>query len=614
MKAYLVGIDFGNGETAAYCTPNLRYWQERDEEPEAEGPLKIRRDDDPGVMKQRTVIRVDRNGKYSLYESGMVMLGLKGKIKGMDNSIKKAYKAFIQAIYERIVENNSHLQDDFKGNSNFELCIASPTKWTKEEKEAYIAFFNKALEPYHRQVLWVINESDAAYFTHRDNSNNVLVIDYGSSTIDYTLMSHGEKVSKDSWSNELGAKGIEMAMKNAYAFANPEPGQLFSAYRRMRNQLEPLLQNRQYAYIDIEQTLELIFREAKERAYTAQSKNYYVNSDFGLFTGDPRLGNIDIKHSGYFRNYQDQYEQHNGVCENYIELVKKDFKDLKEKVYGELPADEQLNKIILSGGACNMKWVGEIVREIFSDVNTNIGEDKHKEYVVATGIARYAQEQMKALDDLRKTIADIKYDEIYEPVFVKVCKEKIVDIVEKRSTSITKIQNPNGEKIRNEYIKLIKAIDNTDEEFCSSVVNALNDTINEKIREALKSTIQNAFGIVIDVSDVAMNINPIVGRFIDKDFEPNGFFYEIVSDGIKSTICFSFLFDWDQERDQNEVREIITSVNQNIANEVLANSLKINIIDLQQRADDIQQQVLEKIDDIFYQNQLFKTTYLRTLN
>ena len=174
---------------------------------------------------------------------------------------------------------------------------------------------------------------------------------------------------------------------------------------------------------------------------------------------------------------------------------------------------------------------------------------------------------------------------------------------------ITKIQNPNGKKIRNEYMRLIKAIDNTDEEFCSSVVNALNDTINEKIREALKSTIQNTFGILIDVSDVAMNINPLVGGFIDENFEPNGFFYEMVSDGIKSTIFFSFLFDWDQERDQNEVREIITSVNNEIANR-----LKINIIDLQQRADDIQQQVLEKIDDIFYQNQLFQTTYLRTLN
>lgn len=614
MKAYLVGIDFGNGETAAYCTPNLRYWQGRVEKPKEEGPLKIRRDDDPGVMKQRTVIRVDKNGRYSLYGSGMVMLGLKGKIEGMDNSTKRAYKAFIQAIYKRIVENNSHLQDDFNGNSNFELCIASPTKWTNEEKEEYIAFFNEALAPYHRQVLWVINESDAAYFTHRDDINNVLVIDYGSSTIDYTLMSHGEKVSKDSWSNELGAKNIERAMKDAYAFANPEPGQQFSAYRRMRNQLEPLLQNGQYAYIDIEQTLELIFREEKEQAYTAQRKNYYVNSDFGLFTGDPRLGNIDIKHSGYFRNCEDQNEQHNGVCENYIELVKNDFIRQKRNVYETLPAGEQLNKIILSGGACNMRWVGEIVRDIFSDVNTNIEEDYHKEYVVAKGIARYAQAQMKALGDLRERIKNIPYEEIYRSEYTKVRKVETVNIVNRRSADIAKIQHLNGKKIRNEYMRLIQAIDATDRDFCSSVENALNKTINEQIREHLKSAIQNVFGILINVSNVAIIINPTVGRFIDEDFEPNGVFYEIVSDGIKSTKFFSFLFDWDQERDQNEVREIITSVNQNIANEVLANSLKINIIDLQQRADDIQQQVLEKIDDIFYQNQLFKTTYLRTLN
>ncbi len=602
-KAYLVGIDFGNGETAAYCTPNPRYWQGKKDCPIEEGHLRILNANEPHTMKVRTIMRLGKDKKYQMFGAGNVIIGLKRKIKKESDSTQEAFKAFIQEIYCRIVDYNDHLKD-----GNFELCIASPTKWTEEEKEEYIKFFNEALKPYNRKVFWVINESDAAYFTHRDNSNNVLVIDYGSSTIDYTLMSHGKKVSDDSWSNELGARKIEQNMLIAYM----KDKMNFDATMQ-RN--EVLLRQTDNNHIDPYTELELACRISKEEGWTGyfpanmhRPFDYNFDCSLSKATGDVDFQSISFKHHGFFRDFNEK----EGICENYINEVIDDFRKLKKKIDKALNG-ERLDRVILSGGACIMQWVKIEANNIFSPLK-KIECDNYPEYVVAKGIARYAQAQMEALDDLRKRIADIKYDEIYEPVYVKVCKEKIVDIVTKRSTSIAKIQNPNGEKIRDEYIKLIKAIDNTDVEFCSSVVNALNDTINEKIREGLKSTIQNKFGIVIDVSDVAMNINPLVGRFIDEDFEPNGFFYKIVSDGIKSTIFFSFLFDWDQEKDQNEVREIITSVDQNIANEVLANSLKINIIDLQQRADDIKQQVLEKIDDIFYQNQLFKTTYLRTLN
>lgn len=614
MKAYLVGIDFGNGETAAYCTPNPRYWQGKEEKPKAEGPLKIRRDDDPGVMKQRTVIHVDGNGKYSLYGSGMVMLGLKGRINSMDYSIKKAYAAFIQAIYKRVVENNSHLQDDFKGNSNFELCIASPTKWTKEEKEQYIAFFNKALEPYNRKVLWVINESDAAYFTHRDDRNNVLVIDYGSSTIDYTLMSHGEKVSDDSWSNELGAKRIEGAMKDAYAFAPPKAGQTMSEYQQIKNQIMALSRNGQYSYIDIEQTLELIFREEKERVYAAQKNRYSVNSSFGEITGDLQLEDIYVRHSGYFRKCQDQGAQ-NGVCEDYIELVKKDFEDLKKKVYGKLPAGEQLNKIILSGGACNMKWVGEIVEEIFSNVDTNIDEDAHKEYVVATGIARYAQAQMKALGDIED---GIPYERIYKESDSKATLQVTQQLFPPILDDIQGVTDYTGNQIFDKIANFFLGLNSANAAYVNSFSHFLNKELTEVISLHIKNVIKNVFNIEVNLSDVKIQLENVQVISFDEDYftvgQGGG---NIISNILDSATGPHIFTPYDPTRTRNITtrRAIVEQCETHLCiidpfgpMEYKPREEFLKILQ------EIRNQTWNIVKKIFDENQLFKTTYIRTSN
>ena len=79
MKAYLVGIDFGNGETAAYCTPNLRYWQGREEKPKAEGSY-TNPEQPPEYIKEQTVIEekpktnVTPNSRKTQASSGKVYI------------------------------------------------------------------------------------------------------------------------------------------------------------------------------------------------------------------------------------------------------------------------------------------------------------------------------------------------------------------------------------------------------------------------------------------------------------------------------------------------------------------------------------------------------------
>ena len=62
-------------------------------------------------------------------------------------------------------------------------------KVENDDRIEYVNFFNEALKEFGVEVMWVINESDAAYFSHGSTSEFadkcVLIIDYGSSTIDY---------------------------------------------------------------------------------------------------------------------------------------------------------------------------------------------------------------------------------------------------------------------------------------------------------------------------------------------------------------------------------------------------------------------------------------------
>ena len=52
------------------------------------------------------------------------------------------------------------------------------------------------------------------------------------------------------------------------------------------------------------------------------------------------------------------------------------------------------NKVLLSGGACNMRFVQAFTREIFADAE--VYKDHQPECVVSNGIALYAKAYYKA--------------------------------------------------------------------------------------------------------------------------------------------------------------------------------------------------------------------------
>ena len=600
-KKYIVRIDFGNGETSAWCTPI----NDNTPNTQSSGSVRLMNANAPGERKIRTAIRLTKDGRFSTTETGAVLIDLKSKISALDEQKKSAYKAFIKDIYKRIIVNNPHLVDNGNGDSNFYICIASPTKWNEEDQQEYIRFFNNALTEFHQEVLWVINESDAAYFAHRDDNKNVLVVDFGSSTIDYTLISHGMKVSDDKWSNDyLGAREIERAMLESYrTFPN-------SNFQQAKLATEQVLRQTGNSFYDVRATLEYELRKEKERAYTNYNPNnprrpydYKFSYDFYEETGEMIFDDDQyyFKHKGFFRG-------ENGVCEAYIKAVRDDFAELKQKIQRSGIAN--IDNIILSGGACIMGWVQEEIIKVFG-TNVRIILDTDPEYVVSKGIALYAKAQMQALVKLQNTLRSIDFRETYKQADLKAT---LLATEELFPPILNEIEGSSDLTCNEIFLKIANffyGLNSLNEDYKILLTKCINDELTIKISSYIKSAIKDVFSIEVDTSDVKSHIDVQVMNFKEEFFtEGNGgrIIYELLADATGPHIFTDF--DPEKRRSIDVRRDIVRKCKSKFfTSDPFGVGYEED--DLNTIAEEVKAISINEAEKVFYKKQLFSTTFKR---
>jgi len=600
-KKYIVGIDFGNGETSAWCTPI----NDNTPKTQSSGSVRLMNANAPGERKIRTAIKLTKDGRFSTTEPGAVLIGLKSKISALDEQKKSAYKAFIKDIYKRIIVNNPHLVDNGNGDSNFYICIASPTKWNEEDQQEYIRFFNNALTEFHQEVLWVINESDAAYFAHRDDNKNVLVVDFGSSTIDYTLISHGMKVSDDKWSNDyLGAREIERAMLESYRMS---PN---SNFQQAKLVTEQVLRQTRNSFYDVRATLEYELRKEKERAYTNYNPNnprrpydYKFSYDFYEETGEIIFDDeqYNFKHKGFFRG-------ENGVCEAYIKAVRDDFAELKEKI--KRSGISNIDNIILSGGACIMGWVQEEITKVFG-TNVRIILDTDPEYVVSKGIASYAKAQMQALVKLQNTLRSIDFRETYKQADLKATLLATEELFPPILNDIEGCSDLTCNEIFLKIANFFYGLNSLNVDYKNLLTKCINDELTIKISSYIKSAIKDVFGIEVDTSDVKSNIDVQVMNFREEFFtEGNGgrIIYELLADATGPHIFTDF--DPEKRRSIDVRRDIVRRCKSKF---FTSDPFGIGYEedDLNTIAEEVKAISINEAEKVFYKKQLFSTTFKR---
>lgn len=520
----IIGIDFGHGEVSATCMKIREGQAERIR-------LQINPSDNDDGRKLPSVVYRNPNPNnpntflYSLEKYGEIVIKFKNKITELDGRKKEAFREFIKLVVKKITENNNDIFRDKDGNVvHSRLYIAAPTSWTSEEQEQYKEFFNNALTELARKdkfvndifgenpIEWVINESDAAFFTHRSDGY-VLIIDYGSSTIDYTLMHDNKKIDIDKLSWRIGASAVESDIFMAYR-AQPDTN-----YSSVKKATEEILAQEKCEHVNVDEWIEYAFRNEKERAYSTDQNMMMLSCNVAYSATNNELYNNE---KYLFQFYVKRID---ALISDYKHMVKQSFNEVKKMIDSEIEKrnkesgkKEQLSRIILSGGAAKMKWVTSMVEEVFgmhyNGGNGDIIRDSNPAYVVSDGIAEYARLQQECLAEIAQRMEESaegeSFNSLYDDAWNGAVKDLIGSSLEKTCEDYA---NANENESVNMFIGHLKDCFNAftqkaefgnqldtrvyakKAEFRNQLDTRVKDALKSKIMEIVASVLTEKFGV-----------------------------------------------------------------------------------------------------------------------
>lgn len=499
----IIGIDFGHGEVSATCMKIREGKAERIR-------LQINpSDNDDGRKLPSVVYRYpDPNNPgtflYNLKRKGEIVIKFKNKITELDKDARKkeAFREFIKLVVEKITENSNDLFRDKHGNVfHSRLYIAAPTSWASEEQEKYREFFNNALNELARKdkfvndifgmnpIEWVINESDAAFFTHRSDGY-VLIIDYGSSTIDYTLMHNNKKIDIDNLSSRIGASAVESAIFMAYR-TQPDTN-----YSSVKKATEEILAQEKCEHVNVDEWIEYDLRKEKERAYSTDQNmmNLFCNVAYSA-TNNELYNNEKYLFQFYVKSIDAL------IC-NYKEKVKESFKNVKNTIDSKIGNEEKLSCIILSGGAAKMNWVTSMVAEVFGmkydKERGNIFRDSNPAYVVSDGIAEYARLQQECLAEIAQRMeesAEGAFNGLYDDAWNHAVKDLIGSSLKKTCDKYANADKNESVKTFIEHLKNCFNVFIKDSGFKDQLDIRVRDALKSKIMEIVASVLAEKFGV-----------------------------------------------------------------------------------------------------------------------
>ena len=346
---YVVGIDFGHGETSAAICP--LEWEK------SAGQRESKEEDiDMDIAARKKVIssaicRMPDGALFigdevfeHLTDNNGIRLAFKQKPVSLDGEKECLMMDYMKAIYARIRESRQELTDD-----NHIVYIARPSGWVDEEcKDLYRQMAMNVGIP----LGGLTSESRAAIFYARsketfanDISQGGIVFDLGSSTLDFTYLAEDNKPIDFGYN--LGAGKIDEAILENMILTNGEVQEFITKYPEYRD------------------ALKFKARKFKEEAYSRNELSP-TNSGFPLC-------NIIPEQEESYDAYQDTYvklriknlEELNAMVEekvNYMELLRQAMQDFKDN---HIPG-KTVNGVFLTGGASRMNFIRPIVAEVFS--------------------------------------------------------------------------------------------------------------------------------------------------------------------------------------------------------------------------------------------------------
>ena len=380
-KKYIVGIDFGFSNTAAWVAPisgGIGY------------ALRTRHGVHANDKVCLSKVYRNREGQYSLYLTHLPFDSFKDCPEKLyqNPERKEAFGAFARLIVLALIEKNPELEFNPRTKeTNFYIGVASPNYWSEADRLEYQAFFIRALEEFRLLPVCNISEGLASFCAWGCSNESTLVIDYGPNAICYTLLDHGNMISDRNWYNSmLGASQVEQAI--LYDFIAKDEDRF---YRTMNTIVEECHRTgNDYSYDDVLAYLINDIRVEKENVFKHGIWPFMSRMDFSSNMYD-RCGGCN---SGWSEDAWGIMKVGGSLLEmpsfvNYQAKVKADFELVKNETE-ELVGKEGLRRILLTGNGSLMTWVRPVVIEVFGKtVETSMGNEPA--YTVAQGIVRYVQ-------------------------------------------------------------------------------------------------------------------------------------------------------------------------------------------------------------------------------
>ena len=441
-KAFLefVGFDLGHGESAVTLA-------------------KSGSNTEPAVVEMAgnkvtiTAVGVEESGRVRIGEGALdhckeAYIRFKGRDFSNPNT-KVPLKLFSKEIISNLIENNKIM-----GGDNTCFVVGCPSGWSPEDRKAY----SDLLEEAGLSHVNIIAESRAAFLHSRESAElqvteneligDVLIIDIGSSTTDFTAVSNLRERPIDSGEVNLGAGLIDEALFNELLNNQDNKDQL----------LEIFNENPVYKI-----KCELRCRKAKEQYFNLESSgdaDPFVSDGLRL-PGTKLMFYIDLNTT----------TMDNALSTPLVTLDHKPWKtsfiDCLKKTKASLTANGIKPKLILmTGGPSRMGFIGKTAREVFPNSHIVVGTEP--QYTIAKGLAwagRLDHKVQKFLKDIEDStpeihkIIDHKIEHLTEPVvdLIVDCLSEIMldEYCQWRDNHIKTLSDieKNGEKKAATYFK-----------------------------------------------------------------------------------------------------------------------------------------------------------------
>lgn len=416
--------------------------------------------------------------------------------KEFKKTYKECMKDFIGGLWENLKKNNSDdaevLPRKLKNEETMIFAACPSSKIWMDQRDQYAKLISDATGIDEKHI-YIFRESDVAAYRALKNADEsltldhgVVVIDCGSSTLDFTYMEKGKIKKTLSWT--LGAGMIEELMFEKMKMILERSDK--QNERALLSYLETG-KNRDFYLFDIRKDAKEVYFSPKEKGKkTYVDKTYYLTkenhkdgADFNV--DDAFMNDVLSMPIGYRVMCDGKRALEEASWElGWVECFEEFLEACKTKLDGA-----QIDRVVLTGGASRMYFIRERCEKAFEGVEIDL--DPHPYSCVSFGLSQLAHNMFNVEALIRKEVSKIENDSFEDVISACQRIRKKIDsyLIKKRDEAIACIREEEEVNFE-QYYKSWELMDWLDAK--------MNELVSkESIENAIKNEVQE-FRSVLD--------------------------------------------------------------------------------------------------------------------